>query len=76
MEIAIVVPVSSLDTESAMDNLDVTVTGKVSILFSSDTGISDEIQKAEMFENLISMGLIDEEALDGIGYYKLLNKGH
>ena len=68
MEIAMTVPQESLDMTDLMENKEITVTGKLDMIFFKDDGLTSQLAKAEMLDNLVGMGLIDEEALEGVGY--------
>ena len=52
----------------AFANREITVSGKVEGMFFQDGAIHKAFEKVEMFENLIAMGLIDQEALNEMGY--------
>ena len=54
-----------------MDNEIVSVSGLLMSMHIFDGAIDKAFRAQEMFENLIGMGLIDEEALEGIGYYEV-----
>jgi hypothetical protein len=62
-----------IDLESAIDKKPIEIKGKVDLMSMhvTDGAIDKAFAKEEMFDNLIGMGLIDEEALIEIGYYSL-----
>ena len=70
MEISMTIKKDSFDNSSAMDGLPIQVTGIVTAMYFQDDGLSKQLEKAEMLDNIVSMGLINEETLEGIGYYK------
>lgn len=71
MEISIIIQPGTLDIEKALNQEEVTVTGIVTSTFIKSNGLSQALEKAEMFENLIDMGIIAGEDLEAIGYYKV-----
>ena len=46
----------------------VTLTGRIVTVNSEDDALNKAYEKVEQFENLISMGLIDQDVLNEIGY--------
>ena len=53
---------------SMMSDELVTLTGRIVSVHRQDDAIDKAFEKVEQFENLIAMGLIDQDALDAIGY--------